>query len=69
MIKTNENMYWFNFKTGEHEFVPTPDRFEDYISQDPSAQGLYRVLIQMGRTPVDSATHVLKICAGESVEE
>lgn len=58
-------MYWHNFKTGEYELIDTPADFSDYIPQDPAAQGLYSVYIQLGDKPLEAALKVLLACVGE----
>ncbi len=60
--------YWFNFKTGEYEYIETPANFENYISQLPAAQGLYKVYLQMGDESIVAATKVLKATIGEKPE-
>ncbi len=57
-------MAWYNYRTQQYEYV-SPQSYEDYIPQDPSALGLYRCCIQMGRQPIEAAIEVLKACVGE----
>lgn len=60
------NMYWFNYKTGEHENIPTPSDFANYIPQEPAAQSLYSLYIQhMGLSPLEACAKVLEACVGE----
>lgn len=40
---------WYNYKTGDYDYIPADVEFTDeqarlYISQDPSAQAMYDLL-------------------------
>lgn len=64
--------YWDNVKTGESEgFVgyPPDERLHEFIPQDAASQGVYHVCIEMGKTPVEAMTHVLKLWAGEAIDD
>ena len=56
---------WWNFVTGEYEQRPTPttdEEVRDLISQDPSAQALYRARRHMGDTILEAMKNALLAC-------
>jgi len=65
---TDNRAYWYNFVTQQHDYIETPTDFTNYISQDQSAQGLYRCYLQMGDAPIDAAIKVMKACVGDVSE-
>lgn len=58
---------WFNFRTETYdERTPTTDEEAvNYISQDPSAQGLYRVRRAKGADVLEAINDVLLACVPE----
>lgn len=53
---------WHNFSTGETDWLyESPTDYSPYISQQPSAQALYRLYQEMGDTPQQAALKVLTI--------
>ncbi len=65
---TDNRMYWFNYVRLSYEYIETPTDFTEYILQDTAAQGLYRCHLQMGKTPIDAAMEVFRVCVGEAEE-
>jgi len=62
-MKENKPMEsWWNYKTGEFEYVETPTDFTNYIPQLDAAQGMYLCCIKLGDTPVEAAIKVLTAC-------
>lgn len=57
-------MYWFNYKKNDYDFIETPKDFHDYIPQYPAAQNLYGLYIKMGETPINACRKVLEACLG-----
>lgn len=46
---------WENLRTGEVDYFDgLPDDFADYLPQRAHIQGLYRLLIEMGKTKVEA---------------
>jgi len=62
---TDNRGYWYNFATKAHEYIETPEDFTNYIPQQPAAQGLYQLYIEMGETPTEAAIKVYTACVGE----
>ena len=59
-----DKSYWHNFRTGEYEYIETPEDFSDYIPQG-SGVSLYKLLVEYkGMKPAAAAIEVLKISAG-----
>ena len=63
-MEKDNRMYWHNFKTGQAEFIDTPEDFTDYIPQSPAAQGMYQVLLKLGNEPIKAAMRVLEASVG-----
>ena len=61
----DKRRYWYNFKTGEYDFIRSPDNMKDYIPQNSAAQGLYDCYIKMGKSPTEASIETLKACVGE----
>lgn len=62
--------YWFNFRTCQYDYRECPTDFRDYISQDPSAQALYRLYQDVrGDSPIEAAIRILKLSAGVATTE
>ena len=63
MNNTKTPCAMYNYRTKIWDYLPeTPMDFTDYIPQDPSLLGLYRDLIEMGDTAMESARKVLTAC-------
>ncbi len=62
--------YWYNFVTGEmdarEELPATDEEAKKYISQNPSAQGLYETYRAMGKSVIDAMVGVLQASAQQS---
>lgn len=61
------NMYMYNFRTGEHDYLAAPPDWSDYIPQHPPAQNLYRLYLEMGDEPLDAALKVLGLATQTGV--
>lgn len=62
----DKRMKWFNFRTGQYDYIEIPTDFSDYIPQSQAAQGMYRLLVyDMGVTPIEASLRVLNACAGK----
>ena len=53
------DMQWYNYKTESYELRETPEDFEAYIPQSGPAQNMYKLLIELGETPIEAALQVL----------
>jgi hypothetical protein len=62
-----QEMFWYNYKTGKHEYHSTPADYTDYLPQNRAAQGLYCLYQRMGKSPSEAAIAVLTACIGEKV--
>lgn len=63
-------MYWHNYKTGEAEYIDTPEDFTNYIPQVPAAQKLYKLYVEhMNLLPINAACKVLEVCIGKKAVE
>ncbi len=55
-------LYWYNFVTGKmdarEELPATDEEAKKYISQNPSAQGLYETYRAMGKSIIDAMVGV-----------
>lgn len=56
---------WYNYKTKTFDEIECPADFTDYIPQTDAAQGLYKALIEMGRTPLSAARYVFEAITGK----
>ena len=64
----SKKLYWWSFKTEEHEYRDAPTTDEEamlYIPQIPAAQGLYQACRMQGHDILGSMAEVLKACIGE----
>lgn len=62
-------MYWFNYKTGEYEYITCPQDFAPYIPQSPAAQNLYKLYVEnMNLSPIEAAQKVLEAAIGKAVQ-
>ena len=61
---------WYNYKKEKYEYLDEkPEDYADYIPQIPAAQGLYRVHIAMGKSPLIACKDTLLACAGIKDED
>lgn len=61
------NFPWFNYALNKHKYIamlPTTDR-RPYIPQNPAAQSLYQLYLDMGKTPDEAMYNILKLSVGE----
>jgi hypothetical protein len=66
-MKMETKRAWYNFRTEKHDwFCGDPENPKDYISQHPAAQGLFHVLIEMGKSEQEAMLHVLTVQVGET---
>lgn len=56
-----EEMFWYNFKTGEYELA-SPTDYTDYLPPLAAARNLYRLYLETGVSPLDAAIRVLTAC-------
>jgi hypothetical protein len=58
--------FWYNFKTRQYDALnESPTDYSEYISQDHSAQALYKLYQEVdGDTPQQAALRVLTLSAG-----
>ena len=61
----NQEMYWYNFRKQEYEYIPTPTDFRDYIPQQQAAQALYQLYLQGGDAPIIATRKILEISTGK----
>ena len=59
---------WYNYRTGQYEERVGND-FSDYIPQIPAAQGLYKVHLAQGKSPLDAAKETLLACLPEQYRQ
>ena len=63
-------MYWFNYKTGEYEYITCSQDFAPYIPQSPAAQNLYKLYVEnMNLSPIEAAQKVLEAACGKAVQQ
>lgn len=57
---------WFNFKTGQHELLDDVPhgRLKEFISQDPSAQGMFDNYQKLGRSELEAFIEVSQVTSG-----
>jgi hypothetical protein len=60
----DNRMFWYNFATGEYEYIETPEDLSDYVPQI-GGRGLYQVYVEQGSKPIDAAKKVLELSAGK----
>lgn len=59
-----------NYKTRRTDSLPSqPEDWRDYIPQDDAAQGMYTCYLQLGKSPLIAAGHVLAAVAGQNFVE
>ncbi len=61
---------WYNFKTKEFELRKTRTilDFSNYIPQNLAAQGLYKIHVIQGKTPIQAAIEVLRLSVKNDLE-
>lgn len=63
-------MRYYNFKTkGYNDFVTPPQDWRDYIPQNEIAQNLYQIYLEMGKSSIIAAGHVLAASVGREFIE
>ena len=70
ITEENDMYYWYNYVTGELDYISMPDCFAAYIPQSPASQALYNLYVdKLHLSPIEAAAKVLEAWLGQQKED